>query len=85
VWISSRSRVVGYWGDPEAMRAIVRDGWLDSGDLAPADEDGYLWFFGRRKQLIVHDGSNISPLEVEGALARLAEEHLHPHGLDGPR
>jgi len=34
-----------------------------------ADEDGYLWFFGRKKQIIVHDGSNISPFEVEGALA----------------
>ena len=44
------------------------DGWLDSGDLARADEDGYLWFFGRKKQIIVHDGSNISPFEVEGAL-----------------
>jgi len=46
----------------------VIDDWLDSGDLARADEDGYLWFFGRKKQVIVHDGSNISPYEVEGAL-----------------
>ena len=35
---------------------------------ARADADGYLWFFGRRKQIIVHDGSNISPYEVESAL-----------------
>jgi long-chain acyl-CoA synthetase len=68
LWIRTRSRTVGYWGDPVASAAIVRDGWLDSGDLASADDDGYLWFFGRRKQLIVHDGSNISPLEVEEAL-----------------
>jgi long-chain acyl-CoA synthetase len=68
VWIASRSRTVGYWEDPRASAAVVRDGWLDSGDLARADEDGYLWFFGRKKQIIVHDGSNISPLEVEGAL-----------------
>jgi len=32
------------------------------------DEDGYLWFAGRKKQIIVHDGSNISPQDVEGAL-----------------
>ena len=32
------------------------------------DEDGYLWFYGRQKQLIIHDGSNISPQEVEDAL-----------------
>ena len=47
---------------------VVIDDWLDSGDLAKADDDGYLWFFGRKKQVIVHDGSNISPYEVEGAL-----------------
>jgi len=33
-----------------------------------ADDDGYFWFRGRRKQIIVHDGSNISPQDVEGAL-----------------
>lgn len=68
VWIRTRSRMVGYWEAPEATAEILHDGWLDSGDLARADEDGYLWFFGRKKQVIVHDGSNISPLEVEGAL-----------------
>jgi long-chain acyl-CoA synthetase len=68
VWIRSRSRMAGYWRAPEATATVVRAGWLDSGDLASADEDGYLWFFGRKKQIIVHDGSNISPLEVESAL-----------------
>ncbi|HEX6688440.1 MAG TPA: class I adenylate-forming enzyme family protein [Solirubrobacterales bacterium] len=69
VWIKSRSRMVGYWEAPEATADVLSEEWLDSGDLARADEDGYLWFFGRKKQVIVHDGSNISPLEVEGALA----------------
>jgi len=68
VWIRSRSRMVGYWEAPEATAEVVQEDWLDSGDLARADEDGYLWFFGRKKQVIVHDGSNISPLEVESAL-----------------
>jgi long-chain acyl-CoA synthetase len=68
VWLKTRSRMVGYWEAPEATAEILDEGWLDSGDLARADEDGYLWFFGRKKQVIVHDGSNISPLEVEGAL-----------------
>ncbi|MGC1853330.1 MAG: class I adenylate-forming enzyme family protein [Solirubrobacterales bacterium] len=68
VWIRSRSRMAGYWEAPDATAAVVRDEWLDSGDLARADEDGYLWFFGRKKQVIVHDGSNVSPLEVESAL-----------------
>jgi acyl-coenzyme A synthetase/AMP-(fatty) acid ligase len=69
VWIRTRSQTIGYWNNPEATAEILRDGWLDSGDLARADEDGYLWFFGRKKQIIVHDGSNISPGEVEEALA----------------
>ena len=68
IFIKTRSRMAGYWDAPEATAAIVSEGWLDSGDLAHADQDGYLWFFGRKKQVIVHDGSNVSPLEVEGAL-----------------
>src|SRR5262249_61504944 len=68
IWIRPPSRMFGYWQAPEATKEVVIDGWLDSGDLARADEDGYLWFFGRKKQVIVHDGSNISPYEVEGAL-----------------
>jgi long-chain acyl-CoA synthetase len=68
IWIHARSRMVGYWEAPDATAEVVIDDWLDSGDLARADEDGYLWFFGRKKQVIVHDGSNISPYEVEGAL-----------------
>jgi long-chain acyl-CoA synthetase len=68
IWIETRSRMSGYWEAPEATAEVVVDGWLDSGDLARADAEGYLWFFGRKKQVIVHDGSNISPYEVEGAL-----------------
>lgn len=68
IWIRSQSQMVGYWEAPDATAEVIHDGWLDSGDLARADEDGYLWFFGRKKQVIVHDGSNISPLEVEAAL-----------------
>jgi long-chain acyl-CoA synthetase len=68
IFIRSRSRMAGYWNAPAATDEVVIDGWLDSGDLARADEDGYLWFYGRKKQIIVHDGSNISPVEVESAL-----------------
>jgi long-chain acyl-CoA synthetase len=68
LWIRSASNMVGYWNDPAATAATLRDGWLDTGDLMMADEDGYLWFRGRKKQIIVHDGSNICPQEVEEAL-----------------
>lgn len=68
IFIRTPASMAGYWQAPEATEEVLREGWIDSGDLARADEDGYLWFFGRKKQVIVHDGSNISPYEVEGAL-----------------
>ena len=72
LWISSPSLTMGYWRDPAATAAVMRDGWLDSGDVMKADDEGYLTFCGREKQLIVHDGSNISPQEVEDALLQHA-------------
>lgn len=68
LWIKTRSRMAGYWRDERATRAILRDDWLDSGDVMVADPAGNLWFHGRKKQIIVHDGSNICPQEVEDAL-----------------
>ncbi|TMK57376.1 MAG: acyl--CoA ligase [Actinobacteria bacterium] len=68
IFIRTPARMAGYWEAPEATAEVLREDWIDSGDLARADSDGYLWFFGRKKQVIVHDGSNISPYEVEGAL-----------------
>ncbi|WP_425397323.1 class I adenylate-forming enzyme family protein [Aeoliella sp.] len=71
LWIKSPANTIGYWNRPDATAETIVDGWLDTGDIAHADEDGYLWFEGRKKQIIVHDGSNICPQEVEASL----EEH----------
>ena len=60
----------GYWNDSAELRKTLRDGWCRTGDLARFDEDGYLWLVGRQKNIIVHDGSNISPTEVEDAVRR---------------
>lgn len=68
VLVQSPAAMVGHWNDPEATAAILRDGWLGTGDLARVDEDGYYWFVGRKKEIIIRGGSNISPLEVEEAL-----------------
>ena len=68
LWIRSPATMTGYWNRPEATAEVLVDGWLDTGDVMSVDEDGYLWFAARKKQIIVHDGSNISPQEVEGAL-----------------
>jgi acyl-CoA synthetase (AMP-forming)/AMP-acid ligase II len=68
LWIKTRAATAGYWDDPDATRAAFSDGWLDSGDVMRADGEGYYFFCGRRKQIIVHDGSNICPQEIENAL-----------------
>ena len=68
LWIKTPSTTVGYWGDPNATKAVFSNGWLDSGDVMRVDSDGYFSFCGRKKQSIIHDGSNIFPQEVEGAL-----------------
>ena len=46
----------------------MRGGWFHTGDLARCDEDGYYWFAGRKKEIIIRGGSNISPQEVEAAV-----------------
>ena len=68
LWIKTPAATVGYWDDLGATEAAFSDGWLDSGDVMRADDEGYFFFCGRKKQIIVHDGSNICPQEVEGAL-----------------
>ncbi|MBV9742121.1 MAG: AMP-binding protein, partial [Acidobacteriia bacterium] len=68
--VRSPNICAGYWKDPEATRAAIRDGWLYTGDLGSRDANGYYWFRGRKKEIIIRAGSNISPQEVEEALCR---------------
>lgn len=68
LWMRSPTVTTGYWNNPMASQALFENGWLNSGDVVTADREGYLWFKGRKKQIIVHDGSNISPQEVEDVL-----------------
>jgi long-chain acyl-CoA synthetase len=60
--------MIGYWQDPDATAAAVRNGWFHTGDLASCDADGFYWFAGRKKEIIIRGGSNISPHEVEAIL-----------------
>ena len=66
--VKSPGTTIGYWNNPEATAESLRDGWLYTGDLVTQDAEGYYWFAGRKKELIVRGGSNISPQEVEAVL-----------------
>jgi long-chain acyl-CoA synthetase len=57
----------GYYKDPGSTAAVLRDGWLYTGDVAEIDKDGYVWITGRKKELIVSsNGKKIYPARIEG-------------------
>jgi len=60
----------GYWNNPEATAASLKDGWLHTGDVGAFDADGYLTLKDRSKDLIISGGSNIYPREVEEVLLK---------------
>src|SRR5262249_11322746 len=66
--VLSPANCVGYWDDPAATAETIRNGWLHTGDLGRRDQDGYVWCEGRKKEIIMRGGSNISPQEVEEAI-----------------
>ncbi len=68
--VRSPASCSGYWQNPKATAELFAGGWLHTGDLASADADGYHWFKGRLKQIIIRGGCNISPQEVEEAFYR---------------
>ena len=58
----------GYWHQPEETAAVLRNGWLLTGDLARMDEDGYFYIVDRKKDMILCSGYNVYPREVEEVL-----------------
>jgi fatty-acyl-CoA synthase len=58
----------GYWNNPRATAATLRDGWLHTGDLGSFDERGFLTLRDRSKDVVISGGSNIYPREVEEVL-----------------
>lgn len=62
------STMAGYWNLPAETAEATRDGWLRTGDLMRADEEGYLYFVGRSKEMVKPGGENVYTIEVEQAL-----------------
>jgi len=60
----------GYWNRPEETRAVLRDGWLFTGDVARMDRDGFFYIEDRKKDMIKSSGENVYPREVDEVLCR---------------
>ena len=87
IWVKGPNVFQGYLDDPEqTARVLTPDGWLRTGDIAIADDDGYLYLVDRAKDLIIVSGFNVYPARGRGGLAEhpgVAEVGVigvpHPH------
>ncbi|AUG58089.1 class I adenylate-forming enzyme family protein [Acetivibrio saccincola] len=57
-----------YYNDPKATAAILKDGWLYTGDMAKMDKDGFIYLVDRKKDVIISGGENIYPVQIEDFL-----------------
>ncbi|MCX8073386.1 MAG: acyl-CoA synthetase [Candidatus Binatia bacterium] len=73
---SDPALMLRYWNRPEEMKQCFRGDWFLTGDYARRDADGYIWFLGRRDDLIKSFGYRVSPFEVDRVLKE------HPDVLD---
>jgi len=58
----------GYWNNPKGTQEAIKNGWLHTGDIGMIDEEGYLYIFDRKKDMIICGGYNIYPIELEELL-----------------
>ncbi len=69
VWIRGPQVLKGYLKNPQATHDMIdEDGWLHSGDIGYADDDGYLFVVDRVKELIKYKGMQVAPAELEGVI-----------------
>ncbi len=68
--VSTPSLFKGYWGRPDVDAEVFRDGWFRTGDIGAYDDDGYLHFLGRRKEMLKVRGMSVFPSELEVLLSR---------------
>ncbi len=87
VWVRGANVMAGYYASPEATSKVLRDGWLNTGDVGHLDADGYLWLSGRTRDVIVTAaGKNVHPEEVEARYRGLpGVDELAVVGLPEPR
>lgn len=69
IWVRGPNVFQGYWNDPAATAAtLTDDGWLRTGDVGVRDDDGYVFLVDRKRDLIIVNGFNVYPREVERVL-----------------
>jgi acyl-CoA synthetase (AMP-forming)/AMP-acid ligase II len=83
LWLRSPFLMEGYYGR-ERHETFTPDGWFRTGDLFHVDAEGFFYFSGRRGDMIKTAGANVSPREVEGAIAEATGLVAHVIGLDDP-
>lgn len=62
----------GYFNNPEATTKTLHNGWVFTGDIGKFDEDGFLYFLGRSKEMIKSSGYSVFPEDVEALMSRHA-------------
>jgi fatty-acyl-CoA synthase len=69
IWARGYLIMAGYYNDPEKTKeTLTPSGWLRTGDEGKMDEDGYLYYVGRQKEMIIRGGVNIYPIEIENTI-----------------
>jgi long-chain acyl-CoA synthetase len=68
--VKGHNVMMGYYNNPEATADAIRDNWLYTGDVGYFDEEGYLFIVERKKDLIIRNGQNIYPRDVEEVIAQ---------------
>lgn len=85
VCVRSDSIMPGYWHRPAETAAVLRDGWLHTGDLGRLDANGYLYLVGRAREMIIVGGTNCYAVPIEAALTELpAVRTAAVVGVDDP-
>ncbi len=70
ILLTGDSLMLGYDNNPAETNAVLKGGWLYTGDIAYRDEDGYFYIVDRKKDIIISGGVNIYPREIEEVLAK---------------
>lgn len=71
VCVSGPNVMLGYWNDPAATAAVLKDGWLHTGDMGYLDEDGFLFLAGRRTDMIKTGAHRVYPQDIEAVIMEI--------------